>query len=261
MRIAIVSDIHGNLPALEAVAKHIKRQSVDLIVNLGDSLSGPLLPLETAQYLMAAGWLSLAGNHERQILTHSANPRSASDDYAYSQLGEPEFAWLHAQPATHQLSEDVFLCHGTPSDDRHYFLEHVIEGGTRPATETEIEQRKEGVLSPVIACGHTHIARSVRSKDLQLLCNPGSVGLPAYDDNHPIDHVVETGSPDARYAIIERDDSGWHAGLFTVPYNFNLAAQLAELRKRPEWAYALRTGYMPRSSGLVTSPHPLIHAH
>jgi len=49
MRIALVSDIHGNLPALEAVVSHIKRQGVDLIVNLGDSLSGPLLPLETAQ--------------------------------------------------------------------------------------------------------------------------------------------------------------------------------------------------------------------
>ena len=72
MRIAIVTDIHGNLPALEAVAADIKRQGADLIVNLGDSLSGPLLPLETAQYLMSAGWLSLAGNHERQVLTHSA---------------------------------------------------------------------------------------------------------------------------------------------------------------------------------------------
>lgn len=84
-------------------------------------------------------------------------------------------------------------------------------------------------------------------KNSQLLCNPGSVGLPAYDDNHPIDHVVETGTPDARYAIIEHRDSHWHVGLFTVPYNFELVAQLAELRNRPEWAHALRTGYMPKS--------------
>jgi putative phosphoesterase len=247
MRIALVSDIHGNLPALEAVVSHIKRQGVDLIVNLGDSLSGPLLPLETAQYLMSAGWLSLAGNHERQILTHSADQRSASDDYAYSQLGERELVWLRSQQPTHQLLDDVFLCHGTPSNDSHYFLEHAIEGNTRPATEEEIEQRLAGELSPVIACGHTHIARAIRSKNSQLLCNPGSVGLPAYDDNHPIDHVVETGTPDARYAIIEHRDSNWHVGLFTVPYNFELVAQLAELRNRPEWAHALRTGYMPKS--------------
>jgi predicted phosphodiesterase len=68
-RIALISDIHGNLAALEAVAADIQKRAVDCVVNLGDSLSGPLLPLETAQLLMAAGWLSLAGNHEQQLLT------------------------------------------------------------------------------------------------------------------------------------------------------------------------------------------------
>ncbi|MBA4263191.1 MAG: YfcE family phosphodiesterase, partial [Comamonadaceae bacterium] len=53
MRIAFVSDIHGNLPALQAVLAHIARHGVDRIINLGDSLSGPLLPEETAQFLMA----------------------------------------------------------------------------------------------------------------------------------------------------------------------------------------------------------------
>ena len=68
MKIAFISDIHGNLPALEAVKKDILQRGVDQIVNLGDSLSGPLLPRETAQFIMAEGWYSLAGNHERQIL-------------------------------------------------------------------------------------------------------------------------------------------------------------------------------------------------
>jgi predicted phosphodiesterase len=53
MRIALVSDIHGNLPALEAVVRDIAQRGVEVVVNLGDSLSGPLLPLETARYLMA----------------------------------------------------------------------------------------------------------------------------------------------------------------------------------------------------------------
>ena len=246
MRIAIVSDIHGNLPALEAVAADIKRHGADLVVNLGDSLSGPLLPLETAQYLMSVGWLCLAGNHERQILTHSAQQRSASDAYAYSQLSESELAWLRTQQATHQLSEDVLLCHGTPTSDTQYFLENAIEGGTRPAFDTEIESRLAGVHAKVVACGHTHIARAVRSRTGQLLCNPGSVGLPAYDDSHPVNHVVETGSPDARYAMIERRNGAWHACLYTVPYDYETVALLAEKRNRPEWAYALRTGYMPK---------------
>jgi predicted phosphodiesterase len=68
MRIALVSDIHGNLPALEAVLEDTRRRAVSRIVNLGDSLSGPLLPLETARFLMKQDWVQLAGNHERQLL-------------------------------------------------------------------------------------------------------------------------------------------------------------------------------------------------
>ncbi|EKD34089.1 MAG: hypothetical protein ACD_75C02474G0002 [uncultured bacterium] len=94
MRIAIVADIHGNLPALEAVAEDIGRRGVDAVVNLGDSLSGPLLPLETAQFLMARDWLHLAGNHERQLLTQGSGQRCASDDFTHSRLTMREFAWL-----------------------------------------------------------------------------------------------------------------------------------------------------------------------
>ena len=90
MRIAIISDIHGNLPALEAVTKDIGRRGVDSIVNLGDSLSGPLLPLETAQFLMAQDWVHLAGNHERQLLTLGSGQRGPSDEFAYSQLTTKE---------------------------------------------------------------------------------------------------------------------------------------------------------------------------
>ena len=96
MKLAIVSDIHGNLAALEAVAADIRRQGVDQTVNLGDSLSGPLLPLETAQWLMSQGWLSLAGNHERQILTQAADRQGASDSYAHSQLTPKAFDWLRS---------------------------------------------------------------------------------------------------------------------------------------------------------------------
>src|ERR1700693_1028492 len=101
MRFAIVSDIHGNLPALEAVVADIGRRGVTRIVNLGDSLSGPLLPLETAHYLMASGWVHLAGNHERQIL--QAGPDSGSSDvdaYARAQLGAQELDWIAALPQT-----------------------------------------------------------------------------------------------------------------------------------------------------------------
>ena len=245
MKLAIVSDIHGNLAALEAVAADIRRQSVDQTVNLGDSLSGPLLPLETAQFLMSEGWLSLAGNHERQILTQGPERRGASDDYAHSQLTPKEFGWQRTLSHCVRLSAGVLLCHGTPRSDVEYLLDSVSLGAIHAASAEEIQARIGAEPASLIACGHSHIARSVRSKAEQFLVNPGSVGLPAYNDVYPTPHVVETGSPDARYAIVESSCEGWIVSLRSVPYDCKSMALLARARGRLEWEHALLTGYMP----------------
>jgi predicted phosphodiesterase len=68
MRLAFVSDIHGNLAALDAVIADMSHRKIQCVVNLGDSLSGPLLPVETADRLQHLPWLHVAGNHERQVL-------------------------------------------------------------------------------------------------------------------------------------------------------------------------------------------------
>jgi predicted phosphodiesterase len=248
MRLAIVSDIHGNLAALEAVISDIRRRGVDQVVNLGDSLSGPLLPLETAQFLMTEGWPSLAGNHERQILAHNSQYLGASDEYAYSQLSAKELSWLESLVPSMRLTSDIFLCHGTPSSDTDYFLETVGNGVVRLATAEEIEGRMGVELAPLVACGHTHVPRAIHTKHGQLVVNPGSVGLPAYDDIHPIPHVIQTGSPDARYAIVEKIQRGWSVSLLSVPYDNRSMAQLAGLRGRTECEHVLLTGYFTRSS-------------
>ena len=117
MRIAVVSDIHGNLPALLAVVADFQRRGVDHVVNLGDSLSGPLLPKETAQYLMAQqDWGHLAGNHERQVLNLN-DGSGAADRYAHSQLTQTEFDWMASLPFVRPFQSDVVLCHGTPTSD------------------------------------------------------------------------------------------------------------------------------------------------
>ena len=243
--IAIVSDIHGNLAALEAVAADIRRQGVDQTVNLGDSLSGPLLPLETAQFLMAEGWLSLAGNHERQILTQGPELRGASDNYAHSQLTPKELDWLRSLSHCVRLSADVLLCHGTPSNDGEYLLDSVSHGAIHAASAEEIQARIGAESASLMACGHSHIARSLRSRGGQCLVNPGSVGLPAYNDVYPVPHAVETGSPDACYATVESSGAGWIVSLRSVPYDFKSMALLARARGRLEWEHALRTGYVP----------------
>lgn len=244
MRIAIVADIHGNLAALEAVEADIRRRGVGRVVNLGDSLSGPLLPRETAQYLMGRGWLSLAGNHERQLLTPDPAGMGPSDAYARGQIGESELAWIRSLAPSARLSPSIFLCHGTPAKDSEYFLETVERGRVRPATPAEVENRLGAERAALVACAHTHLARLVCSRGGQLLVNPGSVGLPAYDDVIPEPHVVETGAPDARYAIVERGPDGWTVSLVSVSYDFEPMARLAAKRGRPDWERALRTGYV-----------------
>jgi len=241
MRIAVVSDIHGNLPALEAVLRDLRDRAVDAVVNLGDSLSGPLMALETAQFLMAQAWPTLAGNHERQMLR--PGPWSPSDGCALAQLGDLERAWMAALPATARF-QDLFLCHGTPVSDLEDFLETVEPGGVRPATGPEIAARLGPEAAPVVLCGHTHVPRAVRTASGQLIVNPGSVGVPALEGQHPYPHIVETGSPDARYAILEQRHGAWVPALLAVPYEHRAMADLAAARDRPDWAQALRTGYM-----------------
>jgi putative phosphoesterase len=239
MRLAVVSDIHGNLPALEAVVADIKRRGVDQIVNLGDNLSGPLLPLETAQYLMEQDWVHLAGNHDRQLL--EAGRLSGEDDlYARAQLSTRELHWLSSLRSVHDLTPEVLLCHGTPSSDVTPFL----RSAERAATRREIETRLGPTQASLILCGHTHVPQCVRVASGQMIVNPGSIGRPAYSDDMPYPHVVETGSPDARYAVVEQCGGQWLATLITVPYRHRDMVQLAKLRGMPDWEIALLSGYM-----------------
>lgn len=244
MRVAILADIHGNLPALEAVVRDFSRRGVDAVVNLGDSLSGPLLPRETARFLMAQDWAQVAGNHDRQLLAPGEGQWCASDECAHAQLTAGEFAWLASLPPSARHDPEMLLCHGTPASDAEYLLETVEPTRVRAATAGEIDARLGRVEAEVIVCGHTHVPRCARTAAGQLIINPGSVGLPAYDDMLPFPHVIETGSPDARYAIAEWRAGIWIATLIATPYSYGAMAELARKRQRPDWARALASGYM-----------------
>jgi predicted phosphodiesterase len=243
MRLALLSDIHGNLPALEAVLADLRGRAIDAVINLGDSLSGPLLPRETATLLMAQDWVQLAGNHERQLLEDPPQGRIASDAYAHAQLPASAFAWIAGLPHCRPYGDDVLLCHGTPRSDVEPLLETLTPQGLRLATADEIEARLGATTATLIACGHTHLPRAIRTARGQLIVNPGSVGLQAYTDDQPHPYTVDNGSPDARYAIVERTAAGWRAELIAVPYDYAPMAALAARNGRPDWAIALRTGY------------------
>jgi putative phosphoesterase len=242
-RLAVVSDIHGNLPALEAVVADLRQRGVDAVVNLGDSLSGPLYPRETAQYLMEQDWVQLAGNHERQILNERAAHRGASDEYARSCLTPVQLEWIASLRPSRQYAPDVLLCHGTPSSDLVYLIEMVESGRTRIADPAVLQERLGPSDAALVVCGHSHTPRSVRSLRGQLVVNPGSVGLPGFDADYPTPHVVENGSPDARYAIVERRNGKWTSSLLAVSYDYKPVAELARQRGREEWYRLLMTGY------------------
>lgn len=242
MRIAAISDIHGNLGALEAVLADIQRRGADVIVNLGDIVSGPLQPRETADLLMGLGLATIRGNHDRQLLAPDVERMIPSDRYAAQMLRADQRDWLAALPPTRWLSDEVFLCHGTPGDDLTYFLEHLTEVGCEPAPEGLIEARAGNCPASLILCGHTHVPRAVRLRDGRTIINPGSVGLQAYEDELPQPHKIALGSPHARYALIERTPGGWVPEWIQVSYDWEHAARLAEARHRPDWVRGLRTG-------------------
>jgi len=111
------------------------------------------------------------------------------------------------------------------------------------ATPTEISQRLGEVHARLILCGHTHFPRVVQHGGSLIVC-PGSVGGPGYIDNAGDVHVIETGSPYARYAIIEERAGKWVIEQISLQYDNLSAARQAEKNGRPDWEISLRTGYM-----------------
>ena len=242
MKIAVISDIHGNVAALDAVLADIGSRHVDQIVNLGDICSGGLFPRETADRLMPLGLPTIRGNHERQLSDLAPDRMGLSDRHAAATLRPEQLAWMAALPTTLILFDDVRLVHGTPDSDLAYLLETVTGTGIRPATPAEVEERAGDVEASVILCGHTHLQRAMTLGDGRLIVNPGSVGLPAYSDDRPYPHRVESGTPHARYAIVSNAGRGWTADLIRVDYDWEQAARDAEANGRSDWSSALRTG-------------------
>ena len=231
MRLAVISDVHGNPHALEAVLADIAGQGVDATLSLGDFLSGPGDPAGVADRLMTLDFPSVRGNHDRYITDGRENDWHI-DAMVRDTLNAAQAAWLAAVPATLLFEGEVLLCHGTPRDDGASFMDGMVDGVPRLLSREHIEREAAGFDYPVILCGHTHVPRSLRLGDGRLVVNPGSVGLP-----------FEIGSPDARYGIIEKRREGWNTELRAVAYDHVAAAQLAEARGYPRWAEALLYGW------------------
>lgn len=232
MRFAVISDVHGNVHALDAVLADIAGQSVDATLCLGDHLSGPLDPAGAADRLMQITGPVVRGNHDRWLVDGKRLDRV--DRFASERLTSAHRQWLVEMPATAVFAGEVFLCHGTPQGDNAPWLDGWFEERqTTLPDEASVAALAEGCAYPLMLCGHTHMPRSVRLRDGRVIVNPGAVGL-----------QLVHGSPDARYAMIERREGRWITELRVVEYDHHAAAALAAANGFSAWSEPLATGWV-----------------
>lgn len=243
MRFAIIADVHGNAPALEAVLAHIAGQGVSSIVNLGDVVSGPLWPRETCEMLMPLGLPTVRGNHDRAV--GEASGRDGlyhSDAFAFDELSGAQRDWLRGLPVFLDVSPEIAAFHAVPHHDATYLLDVVVAGQLALDAPAAIAQRLGDVRRPFLLCGHSHVQR-LAWVDGCCVINPGSVGCPGYVDDDAPAHRSEAGSPHARYAVLDTEAQApvtFHA----VEYDWTSASRRAAAQGREEWARALATGFV-----------------
>jgi len=241
--LAVLSDIHGNRWALAGVLDDIKRRGLEQLVDLGDSLYGPLDPTGTAEMLVALDLPGVRGNQDRVVFDLSTPSASNSTlSFVRGQLAPRHVRRLELLPITAVAAGECFMCHGSPDIDDQYLLWRVTSTGPVRRSQTELSAILANVAHPVILCGHDHTPAVMTLDDGRLIVNPGSVGLPAYVDDLPYPHAMETGSPEARYAIVYRSRGEWRAEPVSVPYDHDEAIAAAQSNGRPDWAAWLQTG-------------------
>jgi len=178
MRVAVLADIHGNLPALEAALEEVARESPDLIVVCGDVASGPL-PVETLDLLMdLRDARFLHGNADRSLVAgYDGAPKPAlpgpAADWVAAQLSRTHRDFLASFPDNVRLEMDglgrVLFCHGSPRSD--------LEIMTAATPEERLQEFIAGANADVVVCGHTHMQFDRKVGSVRVV-NPGSVGMP-----------------------------------------------------------------------------------
>ncbi|MGD2067396.1 MAG: metallophosphoesterase family protein [Gemmatimonadota bacterium] len=182
MRIAALYDIHGNLPALEAVLEEISDAGVDEIVVGGDVVPGPM-PLECLSILssLPVPTRFIRGNGENDVLALAGGEMPARVPEAFHEvmrwtLGELSPENLHRLTEwarTHRVEipglGKVLFCHATPRDDNEIFTKETPEDRVAPVLA--------GVDATVVVCGHTHMPFDRAVGDVRVV-NAGSVGMP-----------------------------------------------------------------------------------
>ncbi|TIV79298.1 MAG: metallophosphoesterase family protein, partial [Mesorhizobium sp.] len=212
-------------------------------------VSGPLWPRETMERLQALNLPTVRGNHDRRVAQDPADETMwPSDRYAQDRLTVAQREALLALPLTLEIAPGVVAFHARPDHDEKYLADAITDGQLVRAPLAAIRRRLKSLdrACRIVLCGHSHRAELIRIPGGPVIFNPGSIGCPAYDDDTPPAHVSEQGTPHARYGIVELGEHGRpdRFEAIAVDYDHEAAARQAEQAGRPEWAHALRTGFM-----------------
>ncbi len=224
MRIAVLSDIHANAQALEAVMNDVIEQGCEHVFCLGDlALAGPQ-PKEVMDYVMNQdSWTVIQGNTDKMISNYGEDvinfletnapvmANAIADDIVI--LDDSHRAYLQNLPPQLSLDIDgcsVLLVHGSPRANN----EDIMPG----MPLDEIEEIISGTAEKLILCGHTHIPCGYQTNSGQTVVNVGSIGRPMTQD------------PKACYAIIDFNNGSFEIRHRFVKYNNALAADLMSKR-------------------------------
>lgn len=208
MRIAIISDIHGNLTALEAVLQDLERQPpVDQLIVAGDlCLNGPH-PREALERVRALGCPVIQGNTDLEIVTQApqkGEKKRTTVGWTREQVGADGIAYLESLPFSHRISNsqgsDILIVHANPLN----LEDAIFPNSSDAALQLLLGEVDTGVGA--LAFGHLHIAYT-RSWRHLLLVDVGSCGLPRDEDHR------------AAYAMLDWQDNGWQAEIRRVPYD------------------------------------------
>jgi predicted phosphodiesterase len=230
MRIAIISDIHGNLTAFEAVLADLRETAPDLIVHGGDLAASGSSPCEIVDRVRALGWPGVMGNADEMLFTPQSLSTFAArspgfrpffkpvDEMAAATralLGEERLAWLGDMPLV-QVLEGAALVHASPGD--------VWRAPAAEAVDRELESTYPSLGRPVAVYAHIHCP-FVRRMTQLTVANTGSVSL-SYD-----------GDRRASYLLIEEGE----ITIRRVDYDVAREVQLLHASGMPHADWVVRT--------------------
>ncbi len=226
MRLAVFSDIHGNIRALDACLEDLRTQGgADAIVGAGDyCLDGPR-PVAVLERLVEIGAVCLRGNTDRYLFDTALFSGESVRELEWFRvaLGETWLRWLADLPFSLHFGnggpDGLFVVHATPHTDE----EHIWPG----ASDEQLERVTHGVVERTIAFGHLHLPY-VRAWRDRLLVNVASAGLP------------KDGDPRAGYAILTERSGGWEVKHRRVPFDVDRVAKEIEKSGMPDIEKRLR---------------------